>query len=122
MPRSQWMAVQRQIMAERNAWIIEGDLGPYDAVEVRFRAADTIVFLDFSLPRCAWWAFRRSRERADFWLWLWQYHRKSRPFLMKAIADHAPHATLYLLRNPKEVRRFIMDVMRDLAQVGSTSQ
>ena len=52
--------------------------------------ADTIVVLDFSLPRCAWRAFRRSRERADFWLWVLAWRRRSRPALLRAIALHAP--------------------------------
>jgi len=60
-----------------------------------------------SLARCAWRAFRRARERADFWLWLFQYHRKSQPLLMKAIAQHAPAAKLYVLRSPKEIEQFI---------------
>ena len=40
-------------------------------------------------------------------LWLFQYHRKSQPLLMKAIAEHAPTAKLYVLRSPKEVEQFI---------------
>ena len=106
-PHDQWIAIQHQILAENNEWIIDGDLGPYDVIEVRLRAADAIIFLDLSLARCAWRAFRRARERADFWLWLFQYHRKSQPLLMKAIAQHAPAAKLYVLRSPKEVEQLI---------------
>ncbi len=46
--REQWIAMQKGIAAE-DRWIIDGDLGRYDAVEVRLRAADTIILLDFSL-------------------------------------------------------------------------
>ena len=109
--RDEWMTVQRQIILEWTDWIIDGDLGQYDAVEVRLQAADTIVFLDFSLARCAWRVLRRSRECADFWLWLLQYRWKSRPLLMKAISERAPKATLHVLRNPKEVGQFIRDVV-----------
>jgi hypothetical protein len=49
---------------------MDGDLGPYDLINVRLQAADTVVFLGFSPLRCAWRAIRRSRERADFWRWL----------------------------------------------------
>jgi adenylate kinase family enzyme len=108
MSHDQWIAIQRQILAENNEWIIDGDLGPYDVVEVRLRAADTVIFLDLSLARCVWRASRRSRERADFWLWLLQYHRESHPLLMKAISEHAPAAKLHLLRNPKEVEQFLI--------------
>lgn len=71
-PRDQWEKIQ-QMLVMKDGWIMDGDLGPYDGVEVRLRAADTIIFLDFSILRCAWRAFRRSHERADFWLWLLRY-------------------------------------------------
>jgi adenylate kinase family enzyme len=108
-PRDQWIKIQRVLIGE-NGWILDGDLGPGDAVEVRLQAADTIVFLDFSVVRCAWRALRRSRERADFWLWLWRYRRQSRPLLMKALARHASHATLHVLRNPGALERFLASV------------
>src|SRR5271168_2563501 len=83
-PGDAWAEAQRSLV-EKDAWIMDGDLGPYDAVEVRLRAADTIIFLDFSLMRCAWRAMRRSRERADFWRWMVAYRFQSRPLLMQAI-------------------------------------
>jgi len=113
-PRHQWVELQQKL-ARENEWIMDGDLGPYDAIEVRLRAADTIIFLDFSLLRCAWRAVRRSRERFDFWLWLLQYRWKSRPLLMGAIARHAPTATLEVLRNPEAVRRFLAEAALRLA-------
>jgi adenylate kinase family enzyme len=108
-PREQWIVVQEKLVA-RDRWIIEGDLGPYDAVEIRLRAADTIILLDFSLARCVWRAIRRARERVDFWRWLLAYRNQSRPLLRKAIGDHAPNALLHVFRNPKELGRFVADV------------
>ena|ERR1700730_10530154 len=108
-PRDQWVAVQEGLLAEEG-WIIDGDLGLYDAVEVRLRAADTILFLDFSLLRCSWRAIRRSRERAAFWRWLLAYRWQSRPILLQAIANHAVKADLHILRNPKALTRFVAGV------------
>ena len=108
-PRHRWVELQQKLVSE-NEWIIDGDLGPYDAIEVRLRAADTIIFLDFSLFRCAWRAVWRSRERVDFWLWLLQYRWLSRPLLMNAIACHASAATKHVLRTPDAVRRFLAEV------------
>jgi adenylate kinase family enzyme len=109
MPRDQWARMQ-QSLVEEPGWIMDGDLGPYDAVEVRLRAADTVIFLDFSILRCAWRAFRRSRERADFWLWLLLYRRRSRPLLLESIAKHAPNASFQVLRSPRELDRFLAEV------------
>lgn len=108
MPREQWVAMQEKIVAG-DRWIIDGDLGPYDAVAVRLRAADTILFLDFSLVRCAWRAIRRSRERADFWRWLLAHRYQCRPILMAAIAKHAPNAVLHVFRNSNALSRFVVD-------------
>ena len=47
-PRDHWTAIQERLAAKER-WIMDGDLGPYDVVEIRLRAADTILFLDFSL-------------------------------------------------------------------------
>jgi adenylate kinase family enzyme len=110
-PRQQWIEMQERLVVG-DRWIMDGDLGPYDAVEVRLRAADTIIFLDFSLVRCAWRAIRRSRERADFWSWLLAYRYESRPNLRSAIAHHAPNAVVYVFRGPKALARFVADVGR----------
>jgi adenylate kinase family enzyme len=107
-PRDQWVAMQEKLVAG-DRWIMDGDLGPYDAVEVRLRAADTILFLDFSLIRCAWQAIRRSREGTDFWRWLLSYRYQSRPILRAAIANHAPNAVLHVFRGPKTVGQFLAD-------------
>ncbi len=77
-PRDQWRKIQ-QMLVEKDGWIMDGDLGPYDTVEVRLRAADTVIFLDFSILRCVWRAFRRSHQRADFWLWLFAVSALSEP-------------------------------------------
>ena len=108
-PRDEWVQLQQKMVREEK-WIMDGDLGPYDAVEERLRAADTIVLLDFSLPRCAWQAFRRSHERADFWRWLLTWRRRDRPVLMEAIAKHAPSAGLRVLRDPNAVNRFVAEM------------
>jgi adenylate kinase family enzyme len=52
-PHDEW-AVFQEKLAAADGWIMDGDLGPYDVVEARLRRADTVIFLDFSLGRCAW--------------------------------------------------------------------
>ena len=105
-PREAWSAVQERL-AGQERWIMDGDLGPYDAVEVRLRRADTVILLDFSLVRCACQAIKRSRERADFWRWLLAYRRKYLPLLLQAIAQHASTADVLILRDPRAAERFL---------------
>jgi hypothetical protein len=93
---------------------MEGDLGSYNAVEVRLRKADTVILLDFSLLRCLWRRIRRSPERADFWRWLIAYRYQSRPNLQAAIANCAPGATFHVFRSPRALGRFLADVTQTM--------
>lgn len=109
-PEREWTEIQRELV-EGDRWIIDGDLGPYDSgLELRLRAADTVVVLDFPLWRCVWQALRRSRETREFWIWVHRYRRDSLPTITDAIATHAPHANVYILRNPRQVRRFLLAI------------
>jgi len=71
------------------------------------------VVLDFSLPRCAWRAPRRSREHADFWHWLVTYRHRSLPPLRNAINTHGRNATLHVLRHPRALDQFITRVAHE---------
>lgn len=117
LPRAEWSALQEQL-AQKERWILDGDLGPHDIVEVRLRAADTIILLDFGLVRCAWRALRRARERADFWLWVLAYRRDSIPHLRAMIAEHAPDATVHILRSPSAVKQFLSTLARQFGTTG----
>jgi adenylate kinase family enzyme len=97
--QEEWAVIQCRLPAQES-WIMDGDLGPYDVIDVWLHAADAIVFLDFSPFRCAWRAIRRSPERADFWKWLLWYRRRSRPVPRQAVAAHAGDAELYVLPAP----------------------
>jgi predicted kinase len=106
-PDHEWEQIQHRILAE-DRWIIDGDLGPYDAhLAMRLTAADTVAILDFPLWRCVWRTLRRSRETREYWHWVYHYRRKSLPAITYATAKHATHADVYTLRNPKQVQRFL---------------
>ena len=100
-PRPEWIALQERLCAA-DAWILDGDLGPYDALEVRLERADVVVMFDLPTWRCVGRALRRSRERMDFWIWLVTWRRRYRPKLIRSIAQNAPDAQLLLIRHPHE--------------------
>jgi adenylate kinase family enzyme len=130
-----WAARQQELL-QRDTWILDGDLGPYDtALDARLQAADTIIVLDFTFWRCAWQSIRREREAAGtiavldhtfwrsawqairrgrngniYWRWVSQYRRKSLPAIMQAIAAYAPHAKVHVLRSPGMTRRFLAEL------------
>jgi adenylate kinase family enzyme len=103
-PPEEWVELQQELAAEP-AWIMDGDLGPYDVLNVRLRRADTIILLDLPTWRCAVRALRRSRERLDFWRWLLTWRRSYRPRLLRAIAEEAPDAELLVIRSRRDLER-----------------
>ena len=106
-PAAQWAQRQRELV-RRPAWIIDGDLGPYDRdLGLRLRAADTVLVLDFGFACCAWRSLRRGREQAGYWRWVWAYRRRSLPVIRRAIGTDASGAQVRVLRNPAMVRRFL---------------
>jgi adenylate kinase family enzyme len=109
-PRERWIEVQRDLAA-KDTWILDGDLGPYDALDVRLRRADTVVMLDLPTWRCAVRALRRSRERLDFWRWLLTWRRRYRPKLMQAIEEHAPDSELLLIHNRRDLERVTAELI-----------
>ena len=115
MAPAEWVQTQRRLI-EKEKWILDGDLGPYDALEARLPAADTIILLDFAVLRCAWRALQRGRERGDFWKWLITYRQQSLPVLIRAISRFASNAELHVIKNPKELRRFLAALERNLAK------
>jgi adenylate kinase family enzyme len=115
MPRAHWVKTQQRLV-EQELWTMDGDLGQYDAVEVRLSAADTIILLDFAPVRCVWRAFRRGRERSDF---LEMADRISTPKSADPNAgDQQTRATreASLVRNTKELRLFIAGLERTSAK------
>jgi len=110
-PRDEWRQMQGEL-AKRDRWILDGDLGPYDALDVRLRRADTIVLFDLATVVCAWRAVRRSRQRVDFWRWLFTWRRRFRPKILGAITEYAPRAELLVVRNRGDRDRVMADLSR----------
>ena len=104
--RDEWITEQEEL-CRSDAWILDGDLGPYDILPIRLKHADTIILLDFPLITCMVRALKRSPERMDFWHWLITWSKRERPMIMDAINEHAPQAELIILKNQKEVDAFL---------------
>lgn len=104
---AEWVARQRELAAGPR-WILDGDLGPYDVLEVRAAAADTAVLLNLSPLRCAWRALRRGRERWDFWSWVLTYRWRHLPKVRRVLAG--AEVDVVELRSPRAVRVFLGSV------------
>lgn len=105
LPRDKWVRLQQEL-ANQSRWVMEGDLGPYDALPVRLSAADTVLLLDFPLWLCLWRALRRGRERWDFWWWMITWRWLERPKIRGMLAGQAG-AKVHAFRSPKELYQFL---------------
>lgn len=108
-PVNEWKELQCKLTKD-SSWIMDGDLGEYDALEVRLSAADTVIVLDFPLLICLTRAIKRSPERFDFWWWLITWRLLSRPKLMRSIKSYASSANLRIFRNPDQLEKFLSSV------------
>ena len=110
---AEWVATQEELVA-MPAWILDGDLGRYDVLTPRLRAADTIVILDFSLWRSAWQWVRRGRERRDYWTWVMTLRRRHLPNILREIQAEAPLAQLRVARGPRDLEFRSWSLGRDV--------
>lgn len=105
------------------AWVIDGNYA--STLPIRLAAADTVVLLDLPAATCLWGiAQRRSRHRGgqrpqegvfdrvtiDFVRYVVGYRRRMRPRVLGAVAEHAPHAVLVVLRSRRAVDRWAEQV------------
>jgi hypothetical protein len=109
MQKDDWRSLTAEL-AEEPVWILDGDLGPYDVLEPRLQRADMVIVLDLPRWRCLWRSLKRSRQRLDFWRWLLTWRRRSRPQLVAAVATHADHARIEVLRSPAAVERWLQQI------------
>ncbi len=115
----EWRAIQRELVAG-DAWLLDGNYGR--TLDIRFAAADTVIFLDFPRWRCLARVFRRtiaSRGRdtqapgcpdkvdAEFLRWIWNFPTDGRPEVLSAMTEHGKHAEHVILGSPCDVRAYL---------------
>jgi len=114
-----------QSLVEGKQWIIDGNYkGTYD---LRMRAADTIIFLDY--PR--WLTLHRMLKRRieyhkkqrpdmpatwrekiswDFLLFIWSYRSRERPRVLSLLTQYSSGRTIVIARSPLEVERWLSGI------------
>jgi adenylate kinase family enzyme len=122
----EWAETVRAL-ASGERWITDGNYG--GTMEIRFAAADTIVFLDFPRRVCLRRILRRQlqyrgRSRPDmtegcperlsleFVRWIWEYPRTRRPGVLARMRTAGAHARHLILRSPGEVEAWVASLPR----------
>lgn len=118
MPREAWRRRQRELVAG-DRWIVDGNYG--GTFDERFSRADTVIVVARPRAACVASAIRRSathhgravqaegcpeRFQLEFYRWIWNYRRDSRPRLDAALARH-PHLEVVELTSRRSMRRYL---------------
>jgi adenylate kinase family enzyme len=130
-PRDEWARQVDELVAG-DRWVMDGNYG--GTIDRRIRAADTVLFLDYSRVLCLgrvlrrWWR-HRGRQRpdlpegclekidAEFLLWIWNYRRRSRPRIVDALDRFGEGRRIETLSNPAEARA-LLEALSERAPLG----
>ena len=124
-----WVETPSDTWAERvstlvagETWVIDGNYG--GTFDIRFRAADAIIFLDLPRWLCLWrvvrrWLRYRGQSRPDmapgcperldleFARWIWSYPRDRRPDVLRRLEQVGAGTQVFRLRSASAVEEFV---------------
>jgi adenylate kinase family enzyme len=123
-PKPEWKKMVEELL-RRDSWIIDGNYS--GTLDSRLEACDTVIFLDIARTICLWRVLKRvllyrHGRRPDmaqgcdeklsfqFMRWIWAYPQRSRPKVLKLLAESAPHKNVVRLRTQADVERFLAAV------------
>lgn len=117
----EWIKTVTNLIGQ-DSWIIDGNYS--GTLELRVRKCDTIVFLDLPRMLCLWrimkrfFAYRdgtrpdvaegcRESLNLEFVSWVWNYHNRSRPKVIRLLQEHGGEKQIFWLRSRNEVKKFL---------------
>jgi adenylate kinase family enzyme len=123
-PKDEWRRTVEELCAG-GAWVMDGNYS--GTLDVRLAACDSVVFLDLPRTLCLWRVLKRAliyrgTSRPDvaegchehlnmeFFLWVWNYPKRSRPKLLSRLEEHARGKQVFNLRSSVEVEKFLEEI------------
>ena len=129
-PKSEWPNIV-QTLADKDKWIVDGNYG--GTMDIRLKRADTIIYLDYPTWRCLGRVIKRivkykgkvrpdmvegCRERfdLDFLHYVLVFNLTRRKSILKKINDHKNNLNLVVLKNDKQVKKYLTSLMIQFQQ------
>lgn len=120
-PKDEWLVTVEELV-RRDSWVMDGNYS--GTLDVRYKACDTIIFLDISRTICLWRVLKRAimyrrnsrpdmadgcpeRLTLEFILWIWNYPRRTRPKIVRMLESHPAEKKIVWLRSQSDVETFL---------------
>ena len=114
-------------ITERDRWIMDGNYG--GTFDLRFAAADTIIFLDTPTWRCLWNVFKRrlayrgtnrselpigcnERLTVSFIWWILTYRRQKRPGILTRLLELNTNKRIEICQTTEQISAFLFSIYR----------
>jgi len=121
-PKEEWIEKQKEFI-KGEKWIIDGNYK--SSMELRFAAADLVIFLDINRFVCMWSALKRhgkkrsdlpdyleekmNLEFIDFLKWIWSFKKTGKRRILDLHEKYSEKEFL-VLKSRKAVREFLKTV------------
>jgi adenylate kinase family enzyme len=117
-PKEEWIEKQKGFIRGEK-WIIDGNYN--SSMELRFEAADLVIFLDINRFVCMWSAFRRHGKKRsdlpdyldekmnfefiDFLKWIWTFPKTGRKKIL-GLHEKYPDKAFMIFKSRRMVKKF----------------
>ncbi len=122
-PKDEWQKIVGEII-KGGEWIMDGNFG--GTMEMRIKACDTVVFLDFPRIVCVYRALKRwiayyktnrpdmtegCNEKFDleFLGWIWNFEQTAKPRIENLLEKFEDEKTIIRLKSKREVENFLVN-------------
>ncbi len=121
-PKSEWIARQENLI-EGESWIIDGNYN--STLELRFTAADCVIFMDRNRLACIYGAWRRhgkkrtdlpayldekkDKEFFEFLKYIWKFPQQSRSKILQ-LHNKYPEKKFIVLKSRGEIKKFMKEI------------
>ncbi len=126
---AEWIQYQTAIVQEES-WIIDGNYS--NTMEIRFKRANVVVYLDFPRALCLWRVIKRrfqyhNRARPDlnieckekidleFLQWIWNYPKRSKPKTKAFLKYYASDHVLIHVTKKKHLKNISQNIQSQLS-------
>jgi adenylate kinase family enzyme len=120
-PKDEWRKTVAEAL-KKDEWIMDGNFG--GTMEMRIKACDTVIFLDFPRRICLYRAVKRAltyynktrpdmgegcREKIDFEFlgWIWNFPKTTKPVIEERLTLLGKEKNIVRLRRPREAADFL---------------